>query len=253
MMIHKDIDWITAKARQYDEVSSVMRWKGLEFQERWKLIVGTIQSLATLGTFIVALFGVWRVTPIITHQIERQIESKSSKSILSLLQSKEVGHKFVGETISWWTVQVMNYQRIMDLIMRRDQLNLDVNYEIVESTAENEPDLLVVTSVNKGGKKDVVEVPVNAKAMPPTQYIQRRINKGAFSALASTKREKVENAITYHMRAHMQPKVPPPYIKAGMSLEEVYEEISYAQVHRTEAIQNIRALKGIIDDAMAVE
>lgn len=230
-----------------------MGLKSLEYKDRWTLIVATVQSLATLGTFIVALVGIWRVAPIISYQIERQQEDESSKSILSLMQSKEAGDKLVGEALGWWTVQVNNYQRVMELIRRRGQRNLDVTYNIEQSTASNVPDLLVLTAIDVDGKAEVVRVPVNAKAMTPTQYIQQKINKGAFSALDSIKREKIENSITYYMQAHMQPKVPSPFIRVGMSLEEVYEEISYAQDHRNEAIKHIRALKGVIDEAKFVD
>ena len=49
-----------------------MGWRELEYRERWSLVVSTIQALATLGAFTVALVGVWRVAPIITYQVEKQ-------------------------------------------------------------------------------------------------------------------------------------------------------------------------------------
>lgn len=230
-----------------------MAWKSLEYKDRWILIVAAIQSLATLGTFIVALVGLWRISPIITYRIERQQKEESSNATLSLLQSKEVGDKFVGDALAWWKVQVNNYERVMELIKNREQRNLDITYNIEESTASNVPDLMVLTAVDVDGKAEVVKVPINAKAMPPTQYIQQKINQGAFSSLSSPMREKIENSITHYMQAHMQPKVPPPYIRVGMSLEDVYEEISYSQNLRNQAIQHIRSLKGVIDEAKVID
>jgi len=253
MVISKDIDWIIYKTKPCDKEIRVMGWKSLEYKGGWTLIIATIQSIATLGTFIVALVGISRVTPLISYQIERQQDDESTKSILSLLQSEEAADKFVGEALGWLTVQVKNYQHIMDLIKRRDQRNLDVTYDIEESTTQNVPDILVVTAVNVDGKAEMVKVPINSKVMSPTQYIQQKINKGSFSSLDSRKRLKVENSITSYMKAHMQPKVPPPYIRLGMSLQQVYEEISYSQDHRNDTIKHIRALKGVIDEAMVVD
>lgn len=226
----------------------VMGWWDLEFKERWQTIVAAVQAAATLGTFVVAAVGIWKVTPIITYQVERQKEAEPAPPGIS--EYSKVANKFVDGVLNWWTGQVQDYQRIMELIGKRVELGLDVNYEVAKSKVENEPDFLVVTASDARGKTEVVRVPVNTKAMPPSQYIQREINQGAFSGLDSTRRQRVENAIARYMHACMLPKVPPAYVSTGMSLREVHDQIALAQDQRKEAIRHIRALRGIIDAAL---
>jgi hypothetical protein len=42
-------------------------WRALDRKDRWSLITGSLQAAATIGMFLVALVGIWKVTPIITY------------------------------------------------------------------------------------------------------------------------------------------------------------------------------------------
>lgn len=225
-----------------------MAWRDLETNERWKMVIAAVQAAATFGTFIVAAVGIWKVTPIITYQVERQQEAAPAPAGTS--EYSEVANEFVDDVLRWWTVQVQGCQRIMELTGKQAGAGLDVNYEVVKSEVQNEPDYLVVTASHARGETEMVKVPVNAGAIPPSQYIQRKINHGAFSGLDSTRRQRVENAIARYMHKCMVPKVPPAYVSAGLSLREVHEQVALAQGQREEAVRHIRALRGIIDAAL---
>nr|NIQ08850.1 hypothetical protein [Gammaproteobacteria bacterium]NIR95788.1 hypothetical protein [Gammaproteobacteria bacterium]NIW46417.1 hypothetical protein [Gammaproteobacteria bacterium] len=131
----------------------------------------------------------------------------------------------------------------------------NVKFDVIASDVTDGPpeamaDLLVVSATDAGGKQEVVKVAVNDKALPPSQYIQCKINQGAFSKLETATRQRVENAIGSYMHAFMLPKVPPAYVNEDMSLEEIQQEISLRQRSRKEAIRQIQVLKGIIDAAL---
>lgn len=244
-----------------------MGWKDLEYRERWNLVCSALQAAATIGTFLVALVGLWSVVPIITYQIGQQ-ETRTSQppqaaqkappqalSVPSVSEHSEMAERFVADVLSWWTVQVDNYQRIMDLVDVRNEKHLRVSFKIVRSTTvagvpSETTDMLVFTATEPGGRTETIQVPVNAKAMPPSQYIQYRINQGAFSMLDPDRRQAVEQSVGRYIHAYMLPKVPPAYVRTEMSLKELRQAISYHQQERREATQRIRALSGIIDAAL---
>jgi hypothetical protein len=240
-----------------------MGWKELEYEEHWNLVCSGLQATGSIGTFLVALVGLWSVEPIITYQIAQQEKPASQRpsaelqaqSTPSVGQPSEIAESFVAGILSWRMVQVESYQHIVDLIDTRSQEYLQVSFKIVQSAAvagvpADTVDLLVVTATDPAGVNEAVQVPVNAKAMPPSQYIQCRINQGAFAMLDPAKRQKVEQAIGRYIHAYMLPKVPPAYVRPEMSLKELREAISYNQDQRREATQQIRVLSGIIDAAI---
>ena len=47
-------------------------WKTLGLQQRWTLVVLTVQATAALGAFVAAIIGVWSVSPIISYRIQQQ-------------------------------------------------------------------------------------------------------------------------------------------------------------------------------------
>lgn len=239
-----------------------MGWKDLEYKERWNLVCSSLQATATIGTFLVAMVGLWTVSPIITYQIGEQ-EKRAAQAALPPPQAlavpkanelSPIAERFVADTLAWWTVQVDSYQRIMDLIDTRDKKRLQLHFKIESKTVAELPgdrvDVLVVTATDPAGQTETVEVTVNAKAMPPSQYIQFKINQGAFATLDPAGREQVEMSIGRYIHAYMLPKVPPAYVRSEMSLKELRQAISYHQQQRREATQRIRALGGIIDAAL---
>lgn len=231
-----------------------MGWKDMDYKERWTMVIAAVQSFAALGTFIAAIVGVWRVAPIITYQIQQQVlqQQKEAEQAAAAMPSSEVANRVVGDVMSWWTAQVRGYDRIMKLISTRKQRGLKVSFQLIETKAgDTAPDELIVTSTDAAGRKETVKVPVNSKAMTPTQYLQCKINQGAFAGLDAAPRQRVEAAVARYMNAYMLPKVPPPYIRADMSVQEVYDAIANHQERRVEAIKQIHALQGIIDDAVA--
>jgi len=231
-------------------------WKTLGLQQRWTLIVLTIQATAALGTFIAAIVGVWSVSPIISYRIQQQERlQQTEERAITLPDTHPVTARFVQEIYSWWEGQVEGYGRALDVIRARDELGLEIAYEILESpqlagVAESVSDMLVLTATGPDGKAQVVEVAVNENAMPLTQYIQYNINHGAFAELDPAKRQKVEAAVSQYMRFYMIPRVPPPYVGATMSLGEIEREISSSQQLRVDAMKHIQALNAVIEVAL---
>ena len=228
-------------------------WKTLGLQQRWTLIVLTVQATAALGTLIAAIVGVWSVSPIISYRIQQQERLRETgERAITLPDTHPVTARFVQEVYSWWEEQVGDYGRALDVIRAREELGLDVAYELMESpqlagVAESVADILVLTATGPDGKAQVVEVPVNENAMPLTQYIQYKINHGAFSELDLAKRQKVEAAVSQYMRFYMVPRVPPPYIGTKMSLDEIEREIRASQRQRVDAAKHILALNAVIE------
>lgn len=241
-------------------------WKNMEYKDRWLLICSALQATAALGTFLVAIVGLLSVAPIITYNIEQQERAVQRDKISApetlpapqtgKAEPSEVAQRFVTDVLAWWTPQVEGYQRILELTDASVKGQGKTSFEIVPSTdVANIPggtvDLLVLTVANPAGKTETVQVPVNANAMPPSQYIQCKINQGAFAALDPDARLRVEQAIGRYLHAYMLPKVTPAYVQSDMSLEQLRAAISYHQDHRREALRHIRALGGIIDAALA--
>ena len=232
-----------------------MGWKDLEYKERWKLIVETLQATATVGTFLVAMIGVWKVVPIITYQIERQ-EAKTE--ISTEIQHNGVTARFMQNVHDWWTGQVKSYQRIMELIEKSSKEGWKVSFEVADQggssiVPEMTPDLLIVRATDAAGKKEVVKVPVNDKAMTLSQYIQCQINQGALSELEAGKREQVEIAVGRYLHSYMLPRVSPAYVEPDMSLQKLHDEIALQQQRREDAIKQIRALSSIMKATMDEE
>lgn len=233
------------------------RWKDLELKERWGLIAATVQAVATFGAFLVALVGVWKVAPIITYQVQQQQEAEAleQQAVASIPASHEVAEAFSADAALWWSGQVRSYQRVLDLIDAKAKRNLKVGFEVRESAGPQDvpgvvPDMLIVTATELDGKKDWVRVSVNEKAVSPTQYIQCKINQGAFAGLAPAKRRAAEAAVERYLHNVMLPKVAPPHVRPDMSLQELYQEISNHQPRRLDARRQIQALKGVIDSAL---
>jgi hypothetical protein len=109
------------------------------------------------------------------------------------------------------------------------------------------PDLLVVTSKAGSGPSETIKVPVNEQAMPPSQYVQCRLNQGVFAGLDATKRTKVETAVERYINRHMMPRVPPAHLRQGMSIEQLHAEIALHQSQRVEALQYLLGLKDMLD------
>ena len=240
-------------------------WKNMEYKERWLLVCGGLQAAAAVGTFLAAVVGLWSVAPIITYNIEQQEKSVRREKATQAEgmpapkaaadEPSAVAQRFVADVLAWWTPQVDSYQRIMDWTGTPAKNHVKVGFEIVQSTdVANVPagtvDLLVVTATDPAGKTETVQVPVNASAMPPSQYIQCKINQGAFATLDPQSRRNVEQAIGRYLHDHMLPKATPAYVRPDMSVEELRRAISYHQDQRLEASRHIRALAGIIDAAL---
>ena len=112
------------------------------------------------------------------------------------------------------------------------------------------PIAIEVNATDSTGKKQVVKVAVNEKAMNPTQYIQCKINQGTLYDMTATDRHKAEIAITRYIHQGMVNKVPPAYVQSDMTLKQLREAISFHQAQRVEAIKQVRALQGVIDTAL---
>ncbi len=234
-----------------------MNWKNMDIKELWGLIVATIQALASFGIAIIALIGLWKVSPIIVYQVEQQEKaSEVSSPSESPSQHTEISNQFVENVLAWWTTHVQNYQKILELVSTCREGDVDLRFEVSRSSdVAAVPgltcDCLTITAVHSDGTIEVVKAPVNDKAVGLTQYIQYQINHGAFSSLEEAKRMRVENAIARYVKLHMFPKVVPAYVVQDMSLEELHDNIAYNQKEREDAIKDILALKGIIDAAQS--
>lgn len=232
-----------------------MGWQDLEFKERWSMVVGAVHAFASVGMVIVAIVGFSSVTPIIRHEVQQRAHEEALAEFEAFASRNSFAGTFVGEVLFWWTDQVRAYQRILELTARVDP-EVNVSFEVVESTPfpgvpGHVSDSLVVTAIDADGHTEKVEVPVNDDAMPPSQYIQYKINQGALAALEASKRRKVENGIIRYMRSSMLRKPSPARVHAGMSLQEVRAEVSRGQPARLDATPHIVALKGVIDSILA--
>lgn len=230
-----------------------MGWKDLEFSERWSLLVSTVQALATVGAFLVAAVGIWRVAPIITYQIERQ-KSETLPQVGAAAPDSALSSRFVNEVVAWWVPRVRAYGRIVELIRTREQQGTDLTYDLVlaPKTGPGEvpqPDILVVRAVRGSRAPEVVTVAVNEQALRLGHFIQREVNRGAFAALDPDARERVERAVESYVQAHILPKTPPPHLRGGMTLDEIADEIAHHQDDRAHAARQIEGLREIIEAA----
>ncbi len=226
-----------------------MGWKQLEFKDRWSLVTGGLQAAGTVGMFVVALVGIWKVAPIITYQVQQQ-ESKIAQGSPGL-KLGSVTDPFVIDALGWWTDQVQSYQRIVYLTSASGRAGRTVSFEIVAGggtaiAPDMKPDLLVVTATGPAGKREVVTVPVNKNAMSPSQYLRFKINEGVFAKLPKDERRKIETAVERYINRDMVPKVPPVNVRQGMSLEQLQAEVALNQHHREEALRHIMGVEEVL-------
>ncbi|UCH46499.1 MAG: hypothetical protein JSU95_10230 [Betaproteobacteria bacterium] len=229
-----------------------MGWKQLEFKDRWSLLTSGLQALATLGTFIVALIGVWKVAPIITYQVQQQESEAVARQ--TQFAGEAVEHPFVKDALVWWTKQVENYGQIVELTHSAVHKGSKVSFEVRRRGGTAiapglKPDLLVVTAISSAGKKEVVSVPVNQDAMSPSQYVRFKVNQGAFADLPKAERRRLEVAVERYINRDMVPKVPPVIVRPDMSLTQLHEEVAMNQHHREEALRHIVGLDEVLASA----
>ena len=240
-----------------------MALSDLKTRQRIGLIAIIVQASATVGMLIVAVIGITQVTPIITYQtyqIEQKQQEEAEKKALKeeaaletrLPKHSVVADRFVNDVFGWWTNQVESYQQIMDAIKSKDK---KVTFKVVagkpdSSDLMSSPDFLIVTVISAAGKKQVIKVAVNERAMNPNQYIQCKINQGLLYDMPTPDRDKVELAIARYINEGMVNKVPPAYVQSDMNLKQLHDAISYHQKQRIEAIAQIRAIQGVIEAAL---
>jgi len=228
-------------------------WKALDRKDRWLLVSGSLQAAATWGMFFVALIGIWKVTPIITYQVQRQesqAEQESAREVDGTLTDI-----FAADAFKWWTAQVHSFQRIIEVTGTSPPRDKKVAFELIEGGAGSiapgvTPDLVVVSLTDRQGRVESVKVAVNEHAMSPSQYLQRRINQGFFASLKPEDRKRAEVAVERYIHRHMLPRVPPAHVEAGASLKQLHNEIKRDQHLREEALKRLAGLKAMLDDAM---
>ncbi len=226
-----------------------MAWKDLEYRERVSLMTSGIQALATFGMFLVALIGIWKVTPIITYQVQQQ------ESELAQIAVEPHTDPLVVDALSWWTGHMRNYHRLVEIFGEAEDDGLDVSFEILPAAGKEiapgiRPDLLVVRTVGRAGEQEVISIPVNENAMAPSQYIRYKVNQGAFASLPDSSRKDVEIAIERYINRVMVPVVPPLIVRADMSLQELRFELLMTKHHREEALRHIKGLEEVVSAAM---
>jgi len=225
-----------------------MGWKQLNFKERWSLATSGLQAAATFGMLVVAIFGVWKVTPIITYQVQQQ------QSELAQMVPEPNTDPLVVDALTWWTKQLRGYRSVVTMIDDSVRQGQEISFEILPGGGTAiargvSPDLLVVTTTGPGGQN--VSVPVNQNAMSPSQYVRFRINQGAFAGLPEEKRQRVELAVERYMNRHMVPAVPPITVRPDMMIGELRTEVALNAHHRDEALRHIKGMEQII--AVAVD
>jgi len=228
-------------------------WKALDRKDRWLLVSGSLQAAATWGMFLVAVVGIWKVTPIITYQVQRQ-ESQAEQESLQQLDGT-LTDIFSADALKWWTAQVHSFRRIIEVTGTSAPRDKKVVFELIEGGAGSiapgvRPDLLVVTLTDRQGRVESIKVAVNEHAMSPSQYLQRRINQGFFASLSPENRKKAEVAVERYIHRHMLPRVPPAHVEAGASLKQLHDEIKRDQHLREQALKRLAGLKTMLDDAM---
>jgi len=230
-----------------------MSWKELGTKDHWLLVTSAIQAAATIGTFLVALIGIWKVTPIITYQVQQQ-EAQAQRATQAVT-GDSVTDRFTADAANWWSAQVGSYERILALTGPGAPRDRKITFEIIPGGATAiapgvKVDLLVVTATARSGPVETVKVPVNENAMSPSQYLQCRINQGVFAGLDSAKRSKVETALERYIHRHMVPRVPAAHVESDMSLKQLHDEIALHQGQRVESLQHLLGLKELLDGVM---
>lgn len=221
------------------------------------MISVSLQAAAAVGTFLVAVVGIWKVTPIITYQVQRQEQETAEPAVQEEVKEDRIrSSRIVEDADDWWSAQVKSYARILELTRKRPDEGWRVGFKIVPAggdaiVPEMTPDLLVVSATDSTGKTEVAKVPVNDKAMTPAQYIQCKINQGGFAYLPPEERQRVETAVGRYLHRYMLPRVPPAHVRSDMSLQQLHDEILLQQEQREEAARHIRALKGVVEAAIA--
>jgi hypothetical protein len=226
-----------------------MGWKDLEYRERMSLVTSSLQASATFGMFLVALIGIWKVTPIITYQVQQQ------ESEVAQIAVEPHTDPLVVDALGWWSGHMRDYRRLVEILGEAEEKGLDASFDILQAAGSEivpgvRPDLLVVSAVDSKGEQEVISVPVNENAMAPSQYIRYRVNQGAFASLPDAQRRSVEIAVERYINRVMVPVVPPLIVRADMSLEELRFEISMTRHHREEALRHIKGLEEIVTAAM---
>ncbi len=228
-----------------------MGWRELDFRERWSLVVATIQAVATLGAFAVAIVSIWRVAPIITYQVEKQKSEPIPLAIGERSGSALASH-FANDALEWWSPRVVAYGRIVELVKTRKGRGYELSFELIEGVGANgelRSDVLVVHAKHPRRDDETIRVEVNERAMQPGHYIQRQINYGFFDKLERRQRKRVEVAVEHYARNHILPRIPPPHIRADMSIDEIAEEIALHQDDREVAARQIPGLFEVIEEA----
>lgn len=231
-------------------------WKTLGLQQRWTLVVLTIQACAAAGTFIAAMVGLWSVSPIITYRIQEQERlAEAAETAITLPDTHPVTARFVQDVYRWWESQVERYQRIIELIGTRNTLGAEVRFELREQAQipdvpASVADFIVVTARGPDGREETVSAAVNENAMPLTQYIQFKINHGAFAELDPQTRQRAEEAVARYTRFYMTPRVSPPHVGSTMTLDEVLREVQSCQQLRIDAFKHIQTLNAVIEVAL---
>jgi len=230
-----------------------MSWRELGTKEHWLLVTAAIQAAATVGTFLVAIVGIWKVTPIITYQVQQQ-EAQAERAA-QVVAGDTITDRFAADAVNWWSAQVASYQRILDLTGPGAPRDRKVSFEIIAGGASAiapgvTPDLLVVTSTGRGGASETVKVPVNDHAMSPSQYLQCRVNQAVFAGLDTAKRAKVETAVERYIHRHMVPRVPAAHVESNMSPRQLHDEIALHQGQRVESLKHLLGLKEMLDGVM---
>lgn len=228
-------------------------WKGLDRKDRWALVSSTLQAAATWGMFFVALVGIWKVTPIITYQIQQQEVQAERARVQEFAGS--VTDVFAADALNWWSGQVRSFQRIIAVTGSGAPGDKKVAFELVEAGATSiapgvTPDLLHVTVTDRQGQVESIKVAVNEHAMSPAQYLQCRINQGVLAGLGAGKREKAEVAVERYIHRYMLPRVPPAHVEADASLKQLHDEIQRYQHQREEALEHLTGLKAMLDSVM---
>jgi hypothetical protein len=226
-----------------------MGWKDLDFRDRVSVMTSGVQAAATFGMFLVAIIGIWKVTPIITYQVQQQ------ESALAEIAVEPSTHPLVLDALSWWGGHLQCYDRLVEILGDAEDGDPVVSFEVLAAAGAEivpgiRPDLLVVNVVDAAGKQEKISVPVNRNAMPPSQYIRFKVNQGAFASLPEGQRQNVEIAIQRYINRVMVPVVPPLIVRADMSLQELRFEIAATKHHREEALRHIKGLQEVLTAAM---
>ena len=224
-----------------------MGWKQLDFKERWSLATSALQAGATLGMLVVAVVGVWKVTPIITYQVQQQ------QSELAQMVPEPNTDPLVVDALAWWTGQLRGYRSVVTMIDESVRQDREVSFELLPGGGTAiapgvSPDLLTVST--PGSRGATVSVPVNQNAMSPSQYLRFRVNQGAFSGLPEEQRRRVELEVERYINRHMVPAVPPITVRADMTIGELRTEVALNAHHRDEALRHIKGLEETIAVAM---